>query len=144
MRAVLITLLIIAGVLALLPPFFTHGACTAEYNAASDAIEHVRSRLATLEDAQAYLKSQALAYNLLTADQCRSFPPAWVDVCPGGPTLLVEIPVKNRVCHYYRDGSVHIQLGFDRYLQLVRLQTDMSPYHFVKLPWLDFEVDWAK
>ena len=33
-------LLLALGVLALLPPFFTHGACTAEFEAASDALEH--------------------------------------------------------------------------------------------------------
>jgi hypothetical protein len=143
-RAVVITLLVAAAILALLPPFFTHGTCQAEYEAASDAIERARSRIRTLDSAQTYLKSQALTFHLLSAQQCESFPPPGVEICPGGPTLLVEIPVKNTVCHYYRDNSVHIQLGFNRYLQLVRLQTDMTPYHFLKLPWVGFEVDWAK
>lgn len=144
MRRVVIILLIIAGVVALLPPFFTHGTCTAEYNAASDAIEHARSRLVTLDSAEAYLRSVALPYSTLTPQRCQYLPPPGVTVCPGGPVLLVEIPVKNRVCRFYRDDSVHVQLGFNAYQQLVHLQTDMSPYHLLKLPFLHLEIDWAK
>jgi hypothetical protein len=67
-----------------------------------------------------------------------------VEVCPGGPLLLVEIPVKNRICHYYRDDSVHVQLGYNVRLQLVHLQTDMTPYHTLKSRFLGIELNWGK
>lgn len=144
MRPVLITLLVIAGILAALPPFFTRGTCTAEFNAASDAIQQARPRLANLEDARAYLRSKGLLYRTLTAQHCASSPPPGVQICPGGPVLLVDIPVKNRVCRYYRDGSTHVQLGFDSDLQLAHMQMDMRPYHMLKLSFIGVELDWAK
>jgi len=144
MRGAVITLLIVAGALALLPPLFTHGTCTAEFDSASDAMEAARARMVTLADAQQYLASRALPYTVVRPERCESFRPRFVDACPGGPVLLVEIPVKSMVCRYYRAGSTHVQLGFNARLQLTRLQTDMSPYHMLKLPMFDFEIDWAK
>jgi hypothetical protein len=144
MRGVVITSLIIAGVLVLLPPFFTRGACTAEFDAASDEIERARSQMASLELAETYLRSRTLPYSVLSAQRCESFPPPGVESCPGGPLLLVEIPIKNRVCRYYRDDSVHVQLGYNQWRQLVRLQTDMNPYHTLKSSLLGLELNWGK
>src|SRR5579859_2450129 len=96
-------LLIVLGVLALLPPFFTHGACTAEFEAVSDAFEHGRAQMGTPEGAASYLKARGLSFKLLTAERCSNAPPRDVEVCPGGPMLLVSLPVKNLTCRYYRD-----------------------------------------
>jgi hypothetical protein len=144
MRGVVITLLIVGAVIALLPPFFTQGACTSEFDAASGAFERQRPELATLTRAQAYLADHAMTYRVLTAERCESSPPRDVDVCPGGPLLLVKLPIKNRICRYYRDDSVRLQLGFNASLQLVRIQSDMNPFRMLKLPMLNLEVDWAK
>lgn len=144
MRGVVTILLIAGAVIAVLPPFFTHGACTAEFDAASSALERQRSELGNLTHAQAYLASHAIPYKVLTAARCASWPPREVVVCPGGPLLLVALPVRNRICRYYRDDSIRLQLGFNASLQLVRIQSDMSPYRMLKLPMFGLEVDWAK
>jgi hypothetical protein len=67
-----------------------------------------------------------------------------VEVCSGGRTLLVSLPVTNRVCRFYRDSSIHLQLGFNSTEQLVRMQTDMNPYRMLKLPALGLEVYWGR
>ncbi|HEV8017092.1 MAG TPA: hypothetical protein VGP32_00880 [Steroidobacteraceae bacterium] len=143
-RASVIVLLVVCGWLALMPPFFTHGACTAEFDAASEALQRARPALGTLTQAQDYLRAQAMPFRMVTAEQCDSSPAWEVEVCHGGPVLLVALPVKNRVCRYYRDSSIRVQLGFNKTLELVRMQSDMNPYHMLKLPILGLEVDWAK
>jgi hypothetical protein len=137
-------LLLVLGVLALLPPFFTHGACTAEFEAASDALERQRAQMGTLELAESYLQSQALSFRILTAERCSASPPRDVEVCPGGPMLLVRLPVKNATCRYYRDDTIRLQIGFNKREQLVHLQTDMNPYRMLKVPLVGLEVDWAR
>ncbi len=144
MRHILIPALIAAVWLALLPPFFTHGACTAEFEAANAELARVRPELGTLESAEAYLRFHAIPHQILTAERCESAPPREVESCPGGPTLLAAIPVKDRICSIYRDDRVRVQLGFNSHLQLVRLQTDMKPYRVLKSETLGFELVWGK
>ena len=67
-----------------------------------------------------------------------------MEVCSGGATLLVSLPVQNRVCRFYRDSAIHLQLGFNSAQRLVRMQTDMQPYRMLKVPMLRLEIDWAK
>jgi hypothetical protein len=144
LRKIATGVLLVLGALALVPPFFTHGACTAEFEAASDALEHQRPRMGTLERAEDYLKSQALSFKILTAERCSLSPPRDVEVCPGGPMLLVKLPVKNATCRYYRDDTIRLQIGFNKQAQLVHLQTDMNPYRMLKIPLIGLEVDWAR
>jgi hypothetical protein len=56
----------------------------------------------------------------------------------------VSVPVKNRVCRLYRDSSIRMQLGYNKMQQLVHMQTDMNPFHMLKLPMFAYELDWAK
>jgi hypothetical protein len=144
MRTLVIGLLIVGAWLALLPPFFTHGACSVEFDAASSQLERERSELRTLDQAEAYLRSHGIPHQILTAERCEPAPPRGVESCPGGPTLLASIPVKDRICSIYRDDRVRVQLGFNSRLQLVRLQTDMKPYRMLKSEWLGFELGWGK
>jgi hypothetical protein len=143
-RLSLIILAVICGWVALMPPFFTHGACSAEFDAASDALQRARPSIGTFAQAEGYLAARLLPYQVLSAERCERAPPRSVEVCSGGPTLLVAIPVKNRVCRYYRDSSIRLQLGFNGTEQLVRIQTDMDPYRMLKLPMLGLEIYWAK
>lgn len=97
-----------------------------------------------MTQAQSFLASKAMPYQILSAEHCEASAPAEVDVCPGGPLLLVALPVKNRVCRFYRDRSIRVQLGFNSAQQLVRIQTDMNPYRMLKLPALGVEVYWGR
>ena len=144
MRRVLITLLLIALLLALLPPFFTQGDCTAEFDSVTDTFQRLRPEFAILDSAHSYLTAQALTYRQLSAEQCLRWPAREVVACHGGPVVLVYVPVRDRICHYYRDRHIRLQLGFNSKQQLALIQTDLNPYQIMKLPVLDFELDWAK
>jgi hypothetical protein len=144
MRTVLFYLVVIAGIAALIPPFFTHGTCTAEFDAVSDDVQRARPGLLTLSDAEHYLAQHGIGYQLLSAERCESAAPPDVVSCPGGPLLLGTVPVRNWVCRYYRDANVRVQLGFNSRSQLVIIQTDMNPYKILRLPGLNFELDLAK
>jgi hypothetical protein len=144
LRSVLISLLIAAGLAALLPPFFTHGACTAEFDAVGELLERARPELLTQPQAEEFLKARAMAYVVLSAPRCAAARPRDVESCPSGALLLGEVPVVNRICRYYRDGSVRFQLAFNQQSQLIRIQTDMKPFRILKFPMTDFELDVAK
>jgi hypothetical protein len=144
LRRIAPTILVILVLLLPLPPLFTAGACTAEFEQATGDFERVKVELLTLSTATAYLSAHHMAYGTVSPERCELSPPRDVEVCPGGPILIVAVPVKNRICRYYRDPTIRQQLAFNRTEQLVRLQTDMNPFHFLKLPLLGIEVDWAK
>ena len=144
MRTFLLFLLVAAAVAALLPPLFTHGACTAEFNAVSDRLEAARPELLTLPRAREFLTTHGMSYQALSARQCETVRPREVEMCPSGQLRRGAVPVTNRVCRYYRDDSVRFQLAFNVHDQLIRIQTDMHPYRMLKLPMTDFEIDVAK
>jgi hypothetical protein len=144
MRGALFFLLVAAGIAAFLPPFFTHGACTAEFDAVSDRLEAARPALLTLARAQEYLAVQRMAYQTISAQQCEAVRPREVETCPSGVLLLGAVPVNDRVCRYYRDDSVRFQLSYNIRNQLIHMQTDMHPYRILRFPLTDFEIDVAK
>ena len=144
MRAALVLLLIVAGIAALLPPLFTHGACTAEFDAVSDLLEAARPQMLTLPRAREFLAAHGMSYQAISAQQCDAVRPREVDRCPSGELLLGAVPVTNRVCRYYRDESVRFQLAFNIHNQLIHIQTDMHPYRMLRFPLTDFEIDVAK
>jgi hypothetical protein len=144
MRGVLFFLLVAAVIALLLPPLFTHGACTAEFDAVADLLEGARPQLLTLPGAREFLEAHRMSYQTLTAQQCEAARPREVDVCPSGELLLGAVPVTNQVCRYYRDDSVRFQLAFNVHAQLIHIQTDMHPYRMLKFPMTAFEIDVAK
>jgi len=144
MRLVLFWVLVVVGVGSLLPPLFTHGACTAEFDALANQLEGARGALATLPKAKDYLAAHGLGYRALTPQQCAAAHPPDVESCPPGTLLLGAVPVRNQVCRYYRDDSVRFQLGFNTRDQLIHVQTDMHPYRMLKFPGTAFEIDVAK
>ncbi len=144
MRAALFFLLVTAGIAVFLPPFFTHGACTAEFDALSDRLEAARPALLTLARAEEYLAAQRMGYQTISAQQCEAVRPREVETCPSGVLLLGAVPVNDRVCRYYRDDSVRFQLSYNVRNQLIHMQTDMHPYRILRFPLTDFEIDVAK
>jgi len=144
MRSVLLTVVLVAAVLALLPPFFTHGSCTAEFDAASRQFEAAKGDLATPARAQAYLQAHAVPYQRVDAPPCEPASPTDILSCPEGATLYAQVPVQNRICGFYRDDSIHIQLVFNHDHQLIRIQSDMKPFRTYRLALLDLELNWAK
>jgi hypothetical protein len=143
-RGVLVLLLIACGIGALLPPFCTHGACTAEFDAVSGLLETALPRIRTAPAAREFLAAHGMAYQALSSQQCAAVRPREVERCPSGELLLGAVPVANRVCRYYRDESVRFQLAFNLNSQLIHIQTDMHPYRMLRFPMTDFELDFAK
>lgn len=145
MRNAILGILVVAVLgVAWLPPLFTHGACTAEFDAVSSQLQGAKPEMLTLEAARNYLAAHGMPYQLLTATQCDAARPPDVDTCPDGALLVGAVPVANRVCRYYRDRSVRFQLRFNRFLQLVHIQTDMNPYRILKLSVAGVEIDLGK
>src|SRR5262249_41461670 len=122
----------------------TDGECTAEFNAFADVIEGARSQMLTVDAARVFLGSQSLAYELVTPERCIKVKPRDVAICPPGVLLMGTVPVKNRVCHYYRDDRVRFQLAFNSVGQLMRVQTDMNPYRKFIFPGTALELDLAR
>jgi hypothetical protein len=144
MRRVIPPIFVLLVLLAPIPPFFTRGACTQEFEQASSALEGLKGELLTVSAAIAYLSAHHLQYERVSSERCERSPPRDVVLCPGGPILIIPVPVKNLTCRYYRDTTIRQQLGFNSAEQLVHMQTDMNPFHFGKIPFLDLEVSWGK
>jgi len=142
-RSLLFWSLVVLAVAAVLPPFFTRGACTQEFDAAGSLLEQGRPQLLTLTAAQQFLVARGLGYQLVSAERCEPAPLRDVGSCPGGALLLGVVPVRNRICRYYRDNNVRFQLGFNNHEQLVRIQTDMNPYRRLRVPFYG-EVDLSR
>ena len=141
----LIRILIVVGLvwLALLPPLFTGGACTAEYDAASNLIAQ-QDALKSPATAVKWLQSQPVVQvRLLTPEDCAQSKPRFLNQCPNGSMVLAEVPVQNRVCRFYRDSETRIRLQYDRHDHLIRTLTEMKPFKFLALPW-GGQIDWAR
>jgi hypothetical protein len=130
--------------LAIMPPFFTDGACTAEFDAVARQIQDNKPSLASFTSAQAYWNSVHVPAQLITAAQCRVSRPRFVDSCGPGDLLIVVVPIQNKICHFYRDSDVRVQLEYDNHGRLRQLQADMKPFKFFSIPWLGFTLYWGK
>jgi hypothetical protein len=138
-------MLVIALVwLALIPPFFTDGACTAEFNKVARQIQDNKPSLASSASAQEYWNSLRVPAELITAARCRVSRPRFVDSCGPGDLLFVTIPIQNKICHFYRDSDVRVQLQYDAHGRLRQLQADMKPFKFFSFPWLGLKLYWGK
>jgi hypothetical protein len=111
--------------LGLAPPLFTDGACTAEFEFHSARIAADRAALLTLDD-------------------CRRAKPRFLDHCGPGPLVYARVPVNNWVCRLYRDDEARLQLHYDDLGRLLRVQTDMNPFKFVRVPYVNTTVYWAR
>src|SRR6218665_2708560 len=129
-------LLLVVGLvwLALLPPVFTAGACTAEYEAATGLLQANRPQISTPEAALQFLQTQALQPSLLSAEDCARSKPRFLRQCGSGSLVYAEVPVRNPVCRFYRDDATRIQLHYDRRERLVRVLSEMNPYKYLPLP----------
>jgi hypothetical protein len=129
-------ILVIALVwLALLPPFFTNGACTAEFNHVSGEITDNRKWLASPELAEAFWRGRNVPVQAISYEECHRSRPRFVDDCGQGELLYVAVPIQDRVCRIYRDSAVRVQLKYDDQNRLRELQTDMKPFKYLRIPW---------
>ncbi|MGZ5104689.1 MAG: hypothetical protein ACXWHA_13155 [Usitatibacter sp.] len=119
--------------LALIPPFFTGGACTAEFDAEASRIEKDGGRLRTVASAVEYLRGRGVAHAVVPVDECRRAKPRWLQSCGGGPIIHAKVPVNNPICRVYRDDEIRVRLFYDERDRLSRTQVDMDPFKSLPL-----------
>ena len=130
---------------ALMPPFFTRGACEAELDRVRSLLRGDQRFLGSPETAAAYFwRTATLPVHIVTAAACRRSKPSFVDSCGTGELLYVKVPVRNAVCRIYRDSDIGIRLQYDTNGRLDRVQSDMSPYRYIRLRWLGIYWSWGK
>jgi len=130
--------------LILLPPFFTDGACTGEFDAESAKLHRDQRSLQTSTQAVAYWNARGVPVSVVSAEQCQQAKPRYADRCGSGPLVYSEVPVKNRICRYYRDDVIRIQLQYGKSGQLERMQTDMNPYKSLPVPFTNNMLHWGR
>lgn len=120
--------------LALAPPLFSDGGCTAEFEAEARRIEQERAQMATLAAARQYWIARGVPYRVLSLEQCRRARMAFIGQCGPGPMAYASVPVSSLVCRIYRDDAITVQLHFTEKERLARVQVDMKPYRSLPIP----------
>ena len=128
----------------ILPPFFTDGACTAEFNSVYRQIQDNKAAFASPASALRYWQTQNVPVQVVTSERCHVSRPRFVDVCGPGDLLYVKVPIQNKVCHYYRDSSVRVQFQYDDRGRLRQFDAEMDPYKYFSIPWTQIKFYWAK
>src|SRR5258708_3591070 len=113
--------------LVVLPPLFTGGACTAEFDHETSRLAADQKSLATPALAQAYWSSRQVPISVVSAEQCRRGKPRFVEVCGSGVLVHAVVPVQNRICRFYRDDGIRVQLQYDDRNRLARMLTQLNP-----------------
>ena len=142
MRYVIIVLVLAWA--AVMPPFFTHGACDAQFDEEIATVKTSRGALASPDLANRYWQSRAVPFTTYSSEQCKHWGLKYVESCGNGPLIYAAVPVKNGVCRFYRDAAITVQLAYNSDGQLVRMQTDMAPFKQLDLPFLSKPIYWAK
>lgn len=128
----------------LLPPFFTAGACTAQFDAESDRLKADAGKVRMADAALKYWAGRGVPVATLTADECRQAKPRFLSRCGSGTLVYVKVPVENQVCRVYRDSEIKIQLQYDENGRLAQLVTDMNPFKSFPIPFTGKSLDWAR
>ncbi|HEX4781654.1 MAG TPA: hypothetical protein VH301_12915 [Usitatibacter sp.] len=121
--------------LALAPPLFTDGACTAEYQAENARLEAGRDSIGTSVAADGWYSSRGVPHAVLSVDECRHRKPRNLPGCGEGITLVAKVPVTNLVCRIYRDDEIAVTLQYDARDRLARRYVEMNPFKSLPLPW---------
>jgi hypothetical protein len=129
--------------LLLLPPLFTQGSCTQEFDQASAIFEANRKAIRSPALTAAFLEQNAIPFTTVTADSCRRVKPRFLHQCPSGTLVLAQVPVRDRICRVYRDESTKVTLQYDERGRLVSIVSEMAPYRSLPLPW-GGHVHWAR
>jgi len=125
-----------------MPPLFTHGACTAEFDAESRRVDADRASFPDPARAASYWTARNIAYYSVSSESCRRSRPRFLANCGDGTLIYARVPVANAVCRVYRDDSILVQLQYDARNRLARTQVDMAPFKSLPLPWM--RLDWAR
>jgi hypothetical protein len=129
---------------AMMPPFFTAGACTAEFDAESARLKRDANQFRKLDLATDYWRSRGIAIANLSQEQCRQANRYFAAQCGKGTTITVRVPVENRICRFYRDSEIKTHLQYDEAGRLTRMATDMKPFLSLPIPFTSTTIHWAR
>ncbi len=127
--------------LVLLPPLFTGGDCTREFDEEHARIERERSRFADAAKAATYWNNRGVIPRVMTVDQCRRAKPR-LQSCGSGPIVQAAVPVRNLVCKAYRDDEIRVRFFYDERDRLTQTSVEMKPFY--SLPVFGTALHWAK
>ena len=130
--------------LLLLPPLFTGGTCTAEFEHEASRLQADSRFLDSPPQATAYWNSRQIEHTVLSPAQCaqKNFKDA--QACGVGTIVRAKVPVNNKICRLYRDSEVRVELRFDSQGRLARMQTDMNPFKSWPVPFSSITLHWGK
>ena len=142
------TLKLILGVaiiwLALMPPLFTNGACTAEFDAENSRLAADMASIKTSVAADSYYSARGVPHAVLSVDECRHRKPRNLSRCGDGPLVIAKVPVKNLVCRIYRDDEITVILQYDVRDRLVKEEVEMLPYKTLPIPMTKVAIHWGR
>lgn len=130
--------------LVLMPPLFTGGACTREFEEEGGRVERDRRAIASPALAAGYWTARGIPHTVLSREQCRRAKPRFLQACGDGALVYARVPVRNAVCSLYRDGEILVQLHYDDRGRLGRTQVDMKPFKSLPIPFAGVAVHWAR
>lgn len=130
--------------LALAPPLFTGGDCSAEFDSENARLARDGNQLVNAESAKKYFQSRGVPVSLITLDQCRQVKPRFLSRCGSGPLVYAEVPVKNKICRFYRDDTIKVQLHYGERGRWTGLNTDMAPFKSLPIPFTNKAINWAR
>ena len=129
--------------LVLLPPLFTGGECTREFDAEQARIDRERAGIRASSQAVAYWNARGIAPRVMSVDQCRRAKPRDLERCGSGPLVQVTVPVKNAICRLYRDDEIRVRFFFDEHDRLSQTSVEMKPFYSLPLPGVG-TIHWAR
>jgi hypothetical protein len=130
--------------IALMPPLFTAGACTAEFDRESARVATDQKSLRSPAVAREYWRTRAVPSAVLAPDQCRKAKPRYLTRCGEGALVIAKVPVKDTICRVYRDDEIRVLLQYDDRDRLSRVQVDMNPFKSLPIPFTDAMLHWAR
>ena len=137
-----VPILVAVAWLLLMPPLFTGGDCTREFDAEQERVDRERAAIRGVSQAVAYWNARGIAPRVMTVDQCRRAKPRDLQSCGGGPMVQASVPVKNLVCKVYRDDEIRVRFFFDEHDRMERLSVDMHSFYSLPLPGVT--IHWAR
>ena len=128
--------------LMLMPPLFTGGECTQEFDHEQARVDREHVAIRGVKQAVGYWNARGILARVVSLDQCRRARPRDLQSCGDGPFVQAAVPVKNVVCRIYRDDEIRVRFFFDEHERMERLTVDMSPFYSLPLP--GFTLHWAR
>jgi hypothetical protein len=129
---------------ALMPPLFTGGACTREFEAASAAVEAAARTAGSPGALREQLARLGATARLLTPEECRQAKPRFLAHCASSTIVYGSVPVTHPVCRLYRDDETRFQIDFDGKGRVARVSTDMKPFKSLPLPMGEVRIHWGR